>query len=292
LHTLAIAAKNYPAGFTTRYTVADGQALLDDLNHLALRKGPAGEPLYEPGKAYPLLLDDKITRDSVRQQIDQLCQDLQDARGDDLLVVYVGGHGVAIDDEYYFVPPVALGQAPAANLAQAALPNLPQTLDADDRVVKESVLEAGVPWSELRRLAQVPCRKLLFLNTCHSGDIAIAEKAQQQAAKSLNAAYAAHMLVVSATQAGQLAVEPANQQNGPFMQCIHDALQGKADGILAETRETAQPKDGVVNLRELVQYLSQELPKRTQGFLNSGPQRPSHAPLELFRWLDVPLAQY
>ncbi|MBW3597043.1 MAG: caspase family protein [Planctomycetes bacterium] len=262
LHMFTIAADEYPQAFAVKYTVADGEGLAEDL-----QKYTVG--LYEKGNVYPPLLNRRITVDGVRRQIDQILADLEKtARPDDLLVMYVGGHGVAIGDEFYFVPP-------------------------DDRfrnLEDAQIAKFGVPWTELRRLADVPCRKVVFLNACHSGNVVDAEKALEQERTSLKALREAHMLIVTATQSGRLAIEPPDSQHGFFMARIREGLSGHADGELSE--EDERRVDGIVNLRELVRYVTATVQKDTATYAEYGPQTPSHSPLHLFRSLDIPLAQY
>lgn len=289
LRVLVIAADDYPAAFPAKYTVVDGKGLAEDLERFA-------KPLYQKVTTYPLLLNREITLPSVRSRIDQIIAELADARPDDLLVVYLGGHGVAFDGEYYFVP---------------AHEKLNQFKD-----LNKDVTTFGIPWSELVRLSEAGGRKIVFINTCHSGTVIQnaaapaaggeaanpapvaqgADEAEQALARertSLKKLRDAHMLVITATEGGRLAIEPPGQKHGPFMECIREALAGHADGVLSRADEVEQRKDGTVNLRELVHYLTEHVPQRTRAFAElGGPQTPSHSPLLLFRSLDIPLAQY
>lgn len=242
LNLFSLAVGDFKHVPTLQYPVADANAVTKSLKE---RSGK----LYEPGLTVRLE-DQQISKKSVAGAIDRLLRELSDARPDDLLVVFLAGHGLAIDNQYYFI-----------------------TFDAKE----ESVKEICIRWDELRRLSALPCRKLFLLDTCHSGNVLpINIDGDQHLKAMVRPLKQDEILVLSATDVGQLAVEFEALGHGIFTQCLLEALDGKA----------AAADRGQVNLRELVDYVEKEVPIRTAKVRR---QTPRSSPTELFDVIDVPL---
>lgn len=239
LHIVTIAATDYQNVAKLELSISDANSVLHALRR---RSGK----LYEPGLTITMY-NDQATRSRFYQTIQELVEKLGQTRPDDLLVVFLAGHGIAMDGEYYFVP-----------------------VDGS----RSNLKDVGIKWSDIRRLSLIPCRKLVLLDTCHSGSVLPLD---QVGAANWKAAIRPlkldEFLVVSATDVGQEALEFG--EHGIFTQCILEALQGKATG------------GDIVYLSEVVQYVESEVPKRTAKLQL---QTPRSSPQELFNLISVPLA--
>src|SRR5690606_10516156 len=152
---------------------------------------------------------------------------------DDILVVFVSGHGQAYGSDYYFVPPH---------------PDL--TSDLDEQRRREVVERIGIPWSDLQALAEINCRKLFLLDTCYSGNVTAAEKGSARPLRQ------SQVMVFSATSENQLAlaVNPVRPDHGLFTGFLLEACVGKADGVAAFAPVPLRfvpLKDGNINLKEV-----------------------------------------
>jgi len=240
LHLLLLAADDYPGTFRLNFPVRDATELID-----VLRKH-SGE-LYEL-TTVKVLTNSQITRTSVDAAVTEFRSRISADHAEDLLLVFIAGHGIANDDEYYFVPP-AEG---ISDLAGAAT-------------------EVGISWQTLRRLADLPCRKLFLLDTCYAGNIVLSESdAEFHWKTAMRPLRRAEALVVSATSEGQYSWEDPDLKHGVFTYCALEAMLGRADGLSRFT-DLEPEVDRTIDLAELVHYLVREVPKRTQGL-----QTPRH----------------
>lgn len=242
LHLVTFAAGKYQHVEQLAFPVADAQAIVEML------RSKSGV-LYEKGVSIALT-DEAITRQSVDHAISDLEQSLKSARPDDLLVLFIAGHGIAINDEYYFV-------TTAANV--------------------QNIPDVSIGWEQLRRISKIPCRKLVMLDTCHSGSVL-------PVTRSVNVKSAVRplkreeILVFSATDVGQEAVEFTALGHGIFTQCLLEGCEGKAD----------QSGDKLVDLSELIRYVESEVPRRTAKVRL---QTPRSSPTELLQVVSIPLVE-
>jgi hypothetical protein len=145
----------------------------------------------------------------------------------------------------------------------------------------KALAAAAVPWTELSRLASIPCRKLILLDTCRSGDI-LDQKAAVRPLKQ------AECLVFAATSAGGVALE-GNQYNnhGAFTASLLKGMAGSADGIPLPVPGRAAVVDGDVSLLELVEFVKNDVAISTGQF-----QYPTYTPIDLVETLgDTPLVR-
>jgi WD40 repeat protein len=257
LHTFIVAADAYTGAIHLPYPVKDADAVVEDL-------GKRSNAFYDAGKAYRLV-NDEITARSVSDEIDKISADLQqDARAGDLLVIFIAGHGVAYDDEYYFVPP-------DKRLAKGAVAN------------QNFIRSIGVPWKVLMKLSTVRCKKLMMLDTCHSGSAVMQSDVGVQHKRMTRPLRDASILVVSATREGQEAI---GTDSGFFTQCVRDGLAGKADGQGDSDNPGANLANREVEALELVHYVKEQVPLRTRAIKS---HTPMHSPEALFRSVLIPL---
>jgi WD40 repeat protein len=263
LHLLLLAADAYAGrGLELPYPVRDADALAD-----ALRARSAD--LYDPGETFRLV-NHEISQAGTPAEIERIAATLRtSAHSGDLLVVYIAGHGAVYDDKYYFLPP-----------DEKLL-----TLGPWDRNLVEQI---GLPWESLLPLRETPCRKLVLLDTCHSGNAVLENDSLGHHKAMTRPLRQAEMLIVSATSAGQEARGTA-EKGGFFTQALRDGLAGFADGFAGESNQSSNSPDEEVEVLELVRYVTAEVPRRTRTI---NVHTPMHSPEQLFKTLHIPLTRY
>ncbi len=226
------------------YSVADATSVVDLLEARA-----AG--LYTLEKP-TLLVNNEVTRSSWKESFTRLSQQLRsDARADDLLVIFLAGHGFVdpASQRYYFAG---------------------YDLSRDGYL--QGDFSSSISWNDFELLSDIPCRKLAFLDTCHSGAI------QQLRNRNLKAAVRAFqedvVFTVTASAGHERSEEKASWQHGAFTKTLLEALSGQAD----------LSGDGVVTLNEVVQYVQRTVPELTDGR-----QNPTAAPEELLPFVSLRL---
>lgn len=253
LHVLAMAAGDYGGDLALNFPIRDATSVLEYLQE------KSGE-FYEPG-TIRLLRDSEITRDNVQSVVAEFETNLKNANSEDLLIVFLAGHGIAFGKEYYFVPP-------------------DKSITEFNRKTIESV---GISWKQLRGLASLGCRKIFMLDTCFSGNILLAEGAAENWKNSIRPLDRNEVLVLSATDVNQPALESRKLEHGVFTKFMLDGLDGKADGVALRGEGT---KDGNVDLLEIVRYVETTVPEYT-----GQRQTPRSTPIELLELVFVPLVQ-
>jgi uncharacterized caspase-like protein len=262
LHLLVMAADAYAGrGLELPYPVRDAETLVEVLQSHS-------KDLYEAGE-YFRLVNHEISPTRTPAEIEKIAAALRaKSQPGDLLVVYISGHGAAFGGKYYFVPPVQ-------DLA----------LDQTGRNLVERI---GLPWDSLLPLRQTPCRKLVFLDTCHSGNAVLENDSLGHHKAMSRPLRQAEMLIVSATSVGQEARGDPDK-GGFFTAALRDGLAGFADGYAGDVNQTDNAPDKEVELLELVHYVTAEVPQRTRAIKL---HTPMHSPEQLFKTLHVPLTRY
>ena len=125
------------------FPVADAEAVAD-----AFRNGAAG--LYHVNEV-KVLENEQVTPAAWTKSLADLRERLKDrAQPDDLVVFFLAGHGIVDEatQKYYYV---------GHDFTLA---------DLERKVYKDCI-----SWTDFGGLADVPCRKVVLLDTCHSGAI-------------------------------------------------------------------------------------------------------------------------
>lgn len=257
LHILALAANEYKGGMLPAlgYPVIDAESIVQRLT-------TSSEELYDRG-VVRTLLNDQISPVSVQDAINSLSQELSEARPDDLLVVFMAGHGFAFDDEYYFIPP-----HPRFAAVEAAGDEL-----------EENLKSLAIAWKQLRQLSNLRCRKVFMLDTCYAGNILLTHDRAEHLKEAIRPLKADEIVVISATDANQEAVEAEALGHGVFTKCLLDGFAGGAD----------KSKDKEIDLREISDYVVTEVPKITKQYQA---QTPRVSPLDLVDLISVPIVKY
>ena len=248
MHVLALGINQYgdPQIQSLAYPVADARAVVD-----LLRARATG--LYALDEV-TLLSDRDVTPARWTEVLHEVRTRLKDnVKPDDLLVFFLAGHGIVDEStrKYYFV---------GRDFTLAAL--------------NQQVFTECISWDDFRLLADVPCRKVALLDTCHSGAIQPLRSRDLKAA--VRELQADVIITVTASTGEQRAAEKSEWQHGAFTKCLLEALMGKAD----------QSRDGTVTLEELVPYVKESVSRLTGGL-----QTPTAAPDEILPFTAIPLTR-
>jgi len=213
-------------------------------------------PLYEVTTTQ--LVDAQATRSLWRICAASTLQELRDRVGpDDLVVMYLCGHGMRDrrTGQWYFV-----------------------SADADYRDLMNDQFNDCVSLSDLSMFAELPCRKLAILDSCHSG--AVQSFMREDDLKSaIRVLQDDVVLTITASEGREEAAEVAEVGLGRFTSRLLEAFAGKAD----------QDRDGEVSLRETIRYVSRTVTEdsRQDGMT----QHPTAGPPDLIKRLNLPLTR-
>jgi WD40 repeat protein len=246
LHLFTVAVAAYKFADQLPSTLADAKAVAESL-------GARTQSLYEPGRTIALR-NENVSRESIRAAVEEWRRLLANAKADDLLIVFLAGHGVAdpASGEYYFIPPTSSA---------------------------ENYVQTGAPWSEFRSIARLPCRKLFLIDTCHSGGvIPLQREAPESWKRPVRSLRDSDVMVLAAADVGQEALEFASVGHGVFTECILEGLAGAAP----------VRGDGRLYLNDLARYVEGEVPRRAAEVHRI--QTPRSSPTDLFELLAIPLA--
>jgi WD40 repeat protein len=205
--------------------------------------------LYEVSPA--ALLEERATKPAWRFLTQQFAADFaQSVSPDDLLVIFLSGHGMRPPDGdgYQFI-----------------------TANARYSDVLSGKYDDCLSLTDFSQFADVPCRKLVILNTCHGG--AIQPMMHRELKSAVRALQGDMLLTLAASGGDQEAVE------GRFARRLLEALGGAAD----------DDRDRVVSFNETVAYVERTVAADSAG--DAVRQTPAAGPKELLQYASVPLTR-
>jgi len=226
LWLLSIGVSHYKqSDFNLQYADVDARAVATALQ----RQGDG--PLYAEAKTL-VLTNEEVTRESI---LDSLGRFLAPAGANDVVAIFVAGHGVQdrASGSYYFLP----FPATAENLVTTGL----RMSDFDEmiRVVRRRV--RGV---------------VVMFDTCHAGALQFAPPnllPMDEPAARLSIGEGFFLL--AATKPGESSQEQSDLGHGAFTYALLDGLRGAADA----------DKDGVLSVSDLFNYVARAVPQLTAG---------------------------
>lgn len=201
------------------------------------------------------LTDSSVTPNVWRSTLRQLDSQLRDAQADDLIVLFVSGHGLvdATTGQYYFV---------TANARYSDL-------------VRQNYRDC-LSFRELMNWSDIPCRKIAILDTCHSGAIQPLDSEHLKAAvRNLQGDL---VLTLTASEGNQLAAEYRGAQASLFTSAIEKTLQQFQD----------TNSNGLLDWRELVRQVRSQVSQ--QSLSGAVPQFPTAGPKDLLDVIELPIA--
>lgn len=248
LHLLAVGIDTYhdPDIPPLQYSVADAKAVIELMQE-------HGAGVYKPGEIN-LLTNRHATPERWRQTLQDLSEKIKTTtQPDDLVVLFLAGHGV-LDrktQRYYFI-----GYDFPLTALEAG--NFSRCLSCDD----------------FRALSDIPCRKLVLLDTCHSGAVQpLQTRSLKSAVRELQADV---IFTVTASTGEQKSAEKEEWSHGAFTKCLLEVLDGRA----------GPPPNGIVRLDAVISWVKQAVPQLTDGF-----QTPTAAPEAFLHHTTIPLTR-
>jgi len=225
LRVLAVGISQYiDASFRdgVRFAAADATAVVKHL-----RAGARG--VYRDVDAV-LLTSPENTR--LAQLTDALTALAYRARPEDVVVIFLAGHGKAHEGEYHFIPSDFLytndhSYARGGTLAHATLEALLKNLGAGKR--------------------------LLILDTCHSGAAIRARSNDEKDALARLMRSSGRYILAAASPIGK-ALEDGRNGHGIYTHALMEGLAGKAE------------RNGRIEVDELAAYLQRRVPELTQPY--------------------------
>lgn len=166
-------------------------------------------------------VESKATKDNVVDALDALAE----LGPDDTVVLFLAGHGVVEDSNYYFLPRNA-------------------ERNSAGRWKKSTV----IAWNDIQlAMASSLGRRILLVDTCHS-ESAFNSRLIKDAEDS-------NIVVMSSTDSGTLAQEIASLGHGVFTHALLEGMRGKADSY----------EDGHVTMSELNAFVANAVPAMTNN---------------------------
>ncbi len=203
-----------------------------------------------------ILTNQDATDDNVVEAFEWL---VSQATHKDMVMLFVSGHGVKdARGNYYFFP---------------------------YNGNRQRLRSKAVPWTEFTRaMEELPCKRMLFMDTCHAGDVTGSPMMASRRKKAVDATEAIRELasdevgcVVMASSMGrELANEDDAWGHGAFTRALLEGF-----GQLEPFGKTGLPKnadynnDGVVYLTELDAYVAERVKELTNGAQHPTTQKPS-----------------
>ncbi len=254
LHVLALASNHYDEVHwpTLKYPVDDVKAVVKSLYEEERESG-----LYEFDQELTLF-NELITPGNVDVYIEQIQRDLNPVGPKDVVLVYLSGHGKAIDGEYYYIPPM-------------------------DTTDDEQVKQRAISWRQLEKLSSFRCHVIWMIDTCQSGVLADSKATVRSVAETGNLVVAATSGTDNAFEGPQYTDNDGNP-HGAFTAFVLKGLDGEADGVKGPMGEN--PQEGVVNVGELLEYVKQTVYRATQR-----KQEPCFTPTDLLDVMEVQLSK-
>jgi hypothetical protein len=188
---------------------------------------------------FKTLVNEQVSRNSI---IEGITQHLGMAAPDDIIFLFVAGHGIKHrqSGSYYFMP-----------------------ADADF----DTILSKGLRMSDFEESIKILSKNvnkiIVAMDTCHSGALEVGMRGggdSEDLAAAMNAA--SGLFILSASKAGEVSMEsdkfklgPESIGHGAFTFTLVEAMQGQAD----------YDKDNYVSINEMFQFVSRQVPRLTSG---------------------------
>ncbi|QPK63701.1 caspase family protein [Methylomonas sp. LL1] len=235
LHVLTVGIDKYSdSKLNLAYSVADAKAIESTLN--------ANSKVVFRDVVMHDLLDQNATKSSITDKLTEIAADSQN----DVLVVYLAGHGIAMKGEWYFLP------------HETRLP-----------ISEQYISNVGVSAKQIQALlAKIPVQKVLvMIDSCYSGAGLSALQNLQNTQRHFSRALSktVGVVVLTATRQDQEAMELTELGHGLFTYVTNNGMQGAAD---------TSPRDQKISAHELVTYSTATIPTFSKKY-SAASQEPS-----------------
>ena len=196
------------------------------------------------------LLDEQAELAKIKQALIQVGKK---AKPNDLVVLFLAGHGISIDGRYYF---------------------LPHDAKLTDNNMKEQIKATSLTQKTLSDLlsALPTSRVAVLIDSCNSGAFAVLgsvmQRSSQERSWTGSLAQNTGRFVLAGTSNDQEALDGING-HGVFTAVLLDGLDGKAD------QEMSGNRDQRVNIAELLAYTRKRVPEEAHKISPSHDQNVS-----------------
>jgi len=256
LHLLVIGINKYEdPGLNLKYARQDGTALAQFF-------AGRGNKLFASVDTITLF-DDQATQVSIQHALEKLARE---AKPEDVFLFYLAGHGVGLDQQFYFLPHE-------------------MRLDGDDeQAVRKYGISAAALGESLRRIPAL--KEVLILDACQS-ETALPILAKLVTFRGLGAAErkATEMLarstgvyLIAASTKEQDALEVPELGHGVLAYALLSGLGEKGDPQAPVSTE------GTVTMLSLLQYVNQQVPALTEKYHHN-----KQYPVSFTTGMDFPL---
>lgn len=234
LHVLTVGINKYSdPKLTLGYSVPDAKSIAEQLQR-------AGKGVFSSVEVKSLY-DSQATRTNIMAAL----KALKGVHGNDVVVVYLAGHGLVVGEDWVFLPHEAKFQKQISAYRKGAV---------TAREIQDTLIEAEAQ------------RVLVLIDSCQSGATveAFAEMQNFQRRYIRSFSRVAGVTVIAASRRDQEAIELPSLGHGLFTYVVLEGLEGKAD---------TAPRDGSVTAHEIVQYADLQIPGMSKRYLDE-PQVP------------------
>lgn len=188
---------------------------------------------------------------SIRKSIKTIANDYYDfkrIRKDDVILIYFSSHGSLINDEFHLHPS-----------------------DYDPLYEEETTI--NLLRDVQAKLKDIPCKKLFFIDACHSGAAGL-NKSANQGTKGESPAFdrdlADALIKLSeasndfyyllSSSAGEVSYTDAAWGNSAFTKGILEALADRSEATLDGIRHADTDGNKIIDLKELYDYIKERVP--------------------------------
>jgi WD40 repeat protein/uncharacterized caspase-like protein len=249
---IAVGVNEYAnSQYNLKYAVADAQSFAAEVSR---EQAPIGR--FDHVEVIPLL-NDQATKQNILEALHRLTgsdtvptlkagplDKIKRAEPEDAVVIYFAGHGTAQGQRFYLLPH-DLGYAGDRN--------------ALDENGLKSILAHGISDQELEDAVEgiAASSLLMVIDACNSGQALEAEEKRRGPMNSKGLAQLAYekgMYILTAAQSYQAALEAAQLGHGLLTYALVE------EGLKTAAADN-EPKDGVVNARELLDFATERVPQ-------------------------------
>jgi hypothetical protein len=198
------------------------------------------------------LFDEQATAEAIKSSLKKL----KPALPKDVVIIYLAGHGVALQNKWYFIP-----------------------YSVTHPEVDEQVEAKGISSYELSQYVNsIGARKvLLIIDSCKSGEALLAFRSSEDRRALMQLARSTGVYIIAASTRNQYAAEVKELGHGIFTYTLLSGLKGQASiGKLKS-----------ISVKRLLAFVEEKLPEMSQKYR----QEPQY-PVVYSRGMDFPLVMY
>jgi WD40 repeat protein/uncharacterized caspase-like protein len=260
-YIIAVGVNEYAnSQYNLKYAVADAQSFAEEMR---LKQSQVGD--FERVEVVPLL-NENATKANILAALRRLngtqeaptlkataLDGLKRAQPEDTVIIYFAGHGTAQAQRFYLIPHDLGYEGDRTKLTEAGLKSI-LTHSISDLEIEQSV--EGIDAAHM----------LLIIDACNSGQALEAEEKRRGPMNSKGLAQLAYekgMYILTAAQSFQAALEAAQLGHGLLTYALVE------EGLKTAVADN-EPKDGVLQAREWLDFATERVPQMQQQKMNEG----------------------